>query len=141
MLRWLAIAQPINREQLGVLEYLASVVGLSDATTVGRILEDLSRRRVVTLYGINRRQVEVRPDVFRDHLLLDWLTYESSSGARKPSPDAQRVARRLAENATDATPSPTHVSHCTFIGTDGVLNRAIHRIFDSASRYGHRTSA
>ncbi len=104
LLRWVAMYQPLNRQGEGVPGSLATASGLATPEAVDRALEDLARRRVVALYGIDRRMVEVRPDVLRDHLLVEWLTYPAADDTRKPSGEARDLAVALAAGALRGEP-------------------------------------
>lgn len=106
LLRWIALAQPVNRHADGVLAYLAAATGLPSAEAVDALLTDLVRRRALTFFGVSKRMVEIRPDVLRDHLLIEWLTFEEAGVGRRPSPDARRVATELAAEALEDRPSP-----------------------------------
>jgi hypothetical protein len=97
-LRWVAVAQPVNRHSEAEMTALATACAL-DAAAVEKLVEDLLRRRVISAFGIRQRMIELRPDVMRDHLLVDWLTIESG-GVRQPSAEARQLAASLA--AVDA---------------------------------------
>jgi hypothetical protein len=105
-LRWIALVQPLNRLTDDALERFASAAGLSSAAQAGVIIDDFARRRAVTLFGVNKRMVEVRPDVLRDHLLIEWLTTNDAGGGRRPSPAARTVADHLAADALEGRPNP-----------------------------------
>jgi hypothetical protein len=93
-LRWVALAQPVNRHSEAGVSALGNACSL-DAGALERVIEDLIRRRVITAFGIRQRMMELRPDVMRDHILIDWLTVESG-GKRQPSADARALAASLA---------------------------------------------
>ncbi|MBL8624671.1 MAG: hypothetical protein JNK64_25410 [Myxococcales bacterium] len=105
-LRWIALVQPLNRLSDDALERFASAAGLSSAAQAVAIIDDFARRRAVTLFGVNKRMVEVRPDVLRDHLLIEWLTADDAGGGRRPSPAARTVADQLAADALEGRPNP-----------------------------------
>jgi hypothetical protein len=105
-LRWIALVQPLNRRVDDVLERFASAAGLASAAQAEDVISDLARRRAVTLFGVNKRMVEVRPDVLRDHLLIEWLTADDAGAGRRPSAAARRVADQLAADALEERPNP-----------------------------------
>lgn len=94
LLHWLAVYQPVNRQDEDIMAFLAARTGLGGPVAVDALIGDLERRRVVTRYGVEKRMVELRPDVLREHLLVDLLTYEDA-GARRPSQAAHDLAAEL----------------------------------------------
>jgi len=95
LLRWVALIQPINRQDEETLEYISAKAEFRNAGAVERAIEDLVQRRVASAYGVELRMVEIRPEVMRDHLLVEWLTSDVGSGRRRASMDAISLARSL----------------------------------------------
>jgi hypothetical protein len=100
VLRWLALAGNINRESLGTMDLLAERAGVDDGAKLGAIVNRLIERRALVERGAHKRIVEVKPDVIRDRILIDWLTAEvgGDSNPRMPT----KAARDLANAAIDA---------------------------------------
>jgi hypothetical protein len=111
VLRWIALYRRISREDKQLMRGIAIKTGLHSADRLNRVIDDLGRRRVVTLYGVNHRMCEIRPDVVRDHILLDWLTYERPDGERVPTSDAIELADKIADTGLhdDALPHLEHL--------------------------------
>lgn len=100
VLRWLALAGNINREALGAMDLLAERTGVEDGARLGAIVNRLIARRALIERGAHKRIVEVKPDVIRDRILIDWLTVEIGGVANPRSP--AKEARELARAAIDA---------------------------------------
>jgi hypothetical protein len=98
LLRWISLAQPVNRHSEHEVNTLAETIEM-DVGVVQSAIEDMVRRRVLTAFGIDRRMVEVRPDVVRDHVLVAWLTV-ADEGRRRPSIEAGTLARALASTSS-----------------------------------------
>lgn len=105
-LRWIALVQPLNRLADGLLDRLALAAGLPSVAQAEALLADLARRRAITLFGVGKRMVEIRPDVLRDHLLIDWLTFDDPGSGRRPSHAARHVADQLASDVLQGRSSP-----------------------------------
>ena len=100
VLRWLALAGNINRESLGTMDLLAERAGIEDGVRLGAIVNRLIERRALIERGAYKRIVEVKPDVIRDRILIDWLTAEVGGATNPRFPTKE--ARELARTAIDA---------------------------------------
>lgn len=100
VLRWLALAGNINRESLGTMDLLAERAGVEDGARLGAIVNRLIERRALVERGAHKRIVEVKPDVIRDRILIDWLTAEVGGATNPRLPT--KAARELANAAIDA---------------------------------------
>ncbi len=104
LLRWIALVQPLNRQDPSVIAFLAKECVFESAGDVERALNSLRHRRVVSCYGIDDRLVEVRPDVMRDVFVREWLTLpgdpDDPSSLRGPSADATQLVKRIVNAVT-----------------------------------------
>lgn len=100
VLRWLALAGNVNREAIGAMDLLAERAGVEDGARLGAIVNRLIERRALVERGAHKRIVEVKPDVIRDRILIDWLTAEVGGAANLRLPT--KAARGLAKAAIDA---------------------------------------
>ena len=120
VLRWLALTQPLNVEDEHALSFAATSAGMT-APAFHRELVTLSRRRAVHRVGVNQRVFSIKPDVIRDSILLNWLTFDD--GVEEGS------SRRL----TDAGTALAHriallLSHTEQTGSGIPLTRFITRL-------------
>jgi hypothetical protein len=125
VLRWVALGQPVNRQSEEQVTALAKECSLEVSALEG-VVEDLIRRRVITSFGVRQRMIELRPDVMRDHILIDWLTVESG-GTRQPSAAARELAASL---ASVETPSGFAMEVIRALGRLEVLVRPHVRFLD-----------
>jgi hypothetical protein len=100
LLRWVALVGKVNREDQGTLEQIGKASSAGGATDVLSRLASLVKRRVLTQRGANNRLVELKPDVLRDHVLLDWLSKDVGVGTTPV------VASDSAKALTDAVRDP-----------------------------------
>lgn len=94
LMRWVALLQPLNRESSETLEYIRKEAGFETVLAVDEAINELRERRVLVCYGVNARMVEIRPDVMRDFVVLDWLTSEHA-GTRAVTGAGDDLVRRL----------------------------------------------
>jgi hypothetical protein len=94
LLRWVALLGAVNREDDGAVKLLVAVTGLKDQSRVLELLASLVDRRGLTQRGARNRLVELKPDVLRDHVLLQWLSVDVGYGnvPVQPSKDAKNLA-------------------------------------------------
>lgn len=80
LLRWIALLGVVNREDDGCIELLREKSDLQSSDEVRIILKQLVEKRVLVQRGVRNRLVELKPDVLRDYLLLDWLSHDVGYG-------------------------------------------------------------
>lgn len=99
LLRWVALIGTVNREDDPTVRLLAKGSGIGDETTVRKMLASLVARRALIQRGAENRLVEVKPDVLRDHLLLNWLAVDVGCGKVpvQPSEDAKELVASVRE--------------------------------------------
>lgn len=78
-LRWLALVREVNSENNGDLEYLANQAKLQSTSELKRIMSHLVQRGVLFQDGIRNRLYRIKPDVFQEHILMEWLTFPFNS--------------------------------------------------------------
>lgn len=130
LLRWVALLGPINKEDSGILSILTKVSGLQDgSTTIHRALAQLEKRRVLKLRGMRDRLVEVKPDIIRDYILIDWLAETESVTNPIPTDTAEGLTMVLAEALLTGDFKPVHLSILKAIARiERILNLAGHPI-------------
>ncbi|MBX3157652.1 MAG: hypothetical protein KF773_16895 [Deltaproteobacteria bacterium] len=103
LLRWIALAGKLNREDQRAVEVVADGCGTKDAVATLGLIARLVDRRALVQRGINNRLVEVKPDVLRDHILSRWLAVDVGFGERRTRPSD--AARRLVDVVFRAIPT------------------------------------
>lgn len=114
VLRWIALLGPVNREDDLVLQSIADRT-IADPTALLALVARLIQRRALIERGARRRLVELKPDVLRDRLLLDWLTTNVGFGHHpfRPSTDATKLATEVVEAVQ--TGAATNVHRATLV--------------------------
>jgi hypothetical protein len=99
LLRWVALIGTVNREDDSTVKLLRDGSGVGDETAVRKMLARLVERRALVQRGARNRLVEVKPDVLRDHLLLNWLSVDVGYGEApvQPSEDAKALVATVQE--------------------------------------------
>ncbi|MBX7096834.1 MAG: hypothetical protein K1X89_03895 [Myxococcaceae bacterium] len=96
VLRWVALLAPFNRDDQAAVRLVGEGTGLEREVVLSSITR-LIERRALTERGANRRLVELKPDVMRDHVLLTWLAVASRGGGQlAPSIAALELAQPIA---------------------------------------------
>lgn len=108
VLRWMAVLQPVSRENAATMTFLEHEAGFASAGDLERALRSLRERRVIAWYGVDDRLVEIRPDVMRDYIVRTWLTHPPEPDATEPSwapsADATELVERMIKAVSgDAT--------------------------------------
>lgn len=85
LLRWIALFQRIDLENSSLVEFLRERADISTEGQIEDCVRSLTKRRVLTVRGINKQYRLIKPDVIRDYLLKDWLV-DSTGDHPRPSP-------------------------------------------------------
>jgi hypothetical protein len=103
LVRWIALLGAVNREDQSVLDFLSRRSGFEDQGDLKRCLKSLVRRQVLIQWGAWDRQIELKPDVIRDHVLSTWLIEDDGFGQNplRPAKVAKDLAVELAEKVRD----------------------------------------
>jgi hypothetical protein len=99
LLRWVVLIGTVNRADDTTVRLLGKGSGIGDETAVRKMLASLVERRALIQRGKENQLVEVKPDVLRDHLLLNWLSVDIGYGAVpvQPSEDAKALVASVLE--------------------------------------------
>ena len=100
LLRGVALLGTVNRQEEAPIGLLTVLTGMGGPDTVRESLRSLVARRALVERGARNRLVEIRPDVLRDHVLLNWLTINVGYGEAPVQPSQQ--ARTLVASALEA---------------------------------------
>lgn len=124
VLRWIALAGKLNRENDADVEVVASGSGIGDPTSALMLIRQLVERRALIQRGLRDRLVEIKPDVLRDHILSKWLAVDVGFGEQplRPSNDARNLLDRVFE-AIDRGLRPLEKSILTSIARTELLLR------------------
>ncbi len=103
LVRWIALLGAVNREDQSVLDFLSRRSGFEDQGDLKRCLKSLVRRQVLVQWGAWDRQIELKPDVIRDHVLRIWLIEDDGFGQHSvhPAKVAKDLAVELAQKVRD----------------------------------------
>lgn len=93
-LRWLAIYEEIDVEELPLVQFLSSESGASDSTQFLECLNSLVRRKFVIRRGVNQRLYSIKPDVMREHIVRSWLIL-NVDGTTEPTPSAKKLVNLI----------------------------------------------
>ncbi len=74
VLRWLCLLQPLNIEDTEA-DFAVEQAGIS-TQAFRHDLSSFTERRAVVRSGWRQRIFELKPDVIREHILLDWLAFK-----------------------------------------------------------------
>ncbi|WP_395838832.1 hypothetical protein [Cystobacter fuscus] len=100
LLRWVALVGTVNREDDATIKMIGEGSGAGTVVEVQRKLASLVGRRVLIERGAHNRFVELKPDVLRDHVLLNWLSADVGFGNQPIV--ASEDARALLETVRSA---------------------------------------
>src|SRR5229473_7513489 len=100
LLRYVALIGTMNREDDTAVRLLGNWGGVGEETATRRTLGRLVERRALVQRGARNRLIEVKPDVMRDHLLLNWLAVNVGYGEVPFQPSA--AAKDLVTTVRDA---------------------------------------
>jgi hypothetical protein len=102
LMRWIALAGTVNRENDGTMRLIAEGAGIGDPTTVLGVIAQLVQRRALIQRGANNRLVELKPDVLRDHVLREWLVVPVGFGTPpfRASPEVATLLRQSSDAIT-----------------------------------------
>ena len=77
LLRWLALYEEFNIEEIPVLTFVSTQAGFADQTVFHECLNSLVARKFVVRRGINDRLYAIKPDVMRDYVVRTWLIQQT----------------------------------------------------------------
>lgn len=83
VLRWIALLGGVNREDGEVLQLVSDEVGVSNRDELLLILKDLTKKQGMIQWGARNRFVEIKPDVVRDHILINWFFIKAVLGSEE----------------------------------------------------------
>jgi hypothetical protein len=93
-LRWLAIYEEIDVEDLPLLNFLSIQAGFADSTAFLECLNSLVRRKFAIRRGVNQRLYSIKPDVMREHIVRNWLVV-TLDGPAEPTPAAKKLVNLI----------------------------------------------
>ena len=115
LLRWVAIYEELDIEEASLLSFVSKQAVFADESRLLECLNSLVTRKVVVRRGLNQRLYSIKPDVVREFVVTDWLTWsvanktEAKPAAKsllalilsgfegKPLPRVQSLVRGLAK--------------------------------------------
>ena len=115
LLRWVAIPEELDIEEASLLSFVSKQAVFADESRLLECLNSLVTRKVVVHQGLNQRLYSIKPDVVREFVVTDWLTWsvanktEAKPAAKsllalilsgfegKPLPRVQSLVRGLAK--------------------------------------------
>lgn len=109
LLRWIALFNTINREDIAVIEWIKTKVGFRNSTELKKLLDKLIDCNVIFERGAYNRLLKIKPDVLADYILQDWLIYQTRRGDNEPSSEALEIVaeiKTILENATEVLNIP-----------------------------------
>ena len=86
LLRWVALLGSIDRDDGMVIQMLTDKTELSSPEFVKGALFQLATQKVLVQRGRFNRLIEIKPDVLRDHLLIEWLSTNNGYGEKPIEP-------------------------------------------------------
>jgi putative NIF3 family GTP cyclohydrolase 1 type 2 len=100
VLRWVAIYEELNREEASSVSFVSKQAVFSDESRFLECLNSLVARKFVVRRGVNQRLYSIKPDVVREFVVRDWLTWS-------------------VDNKTEATPAAESLVALMLSGFDG----------------------
>lgn len=115
LLRWLAIYEELDIEEAQLVSFVSKRAGFADESRFLESLNSLVTRKFVVRRGVNQRLYSIKPEVVREFVVRDWLTWspdnktEATAAAKslvalmlsgfegKPLPRVQSLVRGLAK--------------------------------------------
>ncbi len=128
LLRWIALVGTVNRES-GTVRVISDGAGIGDPDETLASIARLVERRALRQRGANRRLVELKPDVLRDHLLQNWLVHDVGFGSQplRPSDAAQKLVRDCVDAISKGGLGGAGLAILTSIGRTELLFRMDNR--------------
>lgn len=123
LLRWVALIGTVRQDDEMLMRDLAEAVGFSDVIMVKKQLARLVERRALARRGAWDRLIEVKPDVLRDHLLIEWLCSDVGHGPVRfqPSGHVESLNKRVQKDIRDGKISPFGFSILTSLARTELL--------------------
>ncbi len=113
LLDWIALVGTLDRSDKEFVRYISERAKMENVDAGYRALKSLVDRRALIKRGSGNRLVEIKPDVFRDHLLRTWLTVDIGFGT-EPVQSSEHAKELIEETLVG-----------TFSGTISSTRRAI----------------
>lgn len=90
LLRWVAIYEELDVEEAPLISFVSKQAGFPDESRCLECLNSLVTRKFVVRRGVNQRLYLIKPDVVREFVVRDWLTW-TVDGRTEATPDAKRL--------------------------------------------------
>lgn len=118
ILRWVALLGPVNQQDQASMEMLRERIAIADEAQLREILKAQVTRRLFVQRGAYDRLLELKPDVLRDQVLLDWLVEERWYGPARlvPSDAAQALVGMVLDDLKRGQLGPLQRSILTSLG-------------------------
>jgi hypothetical protein len=100
ILRWVAIYEDFDIEDAPLVSFVSRRAGFTDESRFLECLNSLVSRKFVVRRGVNQRLYSIKPDVVRELVVSDWLTWST-------------------DNKTEATPAAKNLVALLLSGFDG----------------------
>jgi len=76
IIQWIALYQPVNIEDINLFQFLKDQLKLNSIDEIKDVLDNLVKQRFIISRG---RLREIKPDVMREHILINWLLRKKSA--------------------------------------------------------------